>query len=145
MTRFLSLLIAALLLCACANRGPVKLPEFSEIHFTGEAKSGNLPVPVQGALTRRGDGLKFVVAARQGVVLGYGSINPDTGAIDIKFAQSFTVKRLVNLVGEALIELLPALADHKAATERWTIDSAGGAMLFKDSHLSLRARMEGAP
>lgn len=141
--RLALLTLGILLLCSCAVRGPIQVPEFSEFSFTGNAYSGDMPIPIQGALTKRGNELKFALAARQGIVLGYGTIDASTGKIDLAFSQSSGTKRLLKGVGEALMELLPVVQKHEGSSENWTIGD-NGVMRYHSPRLELDGRLKGA-
>lgn len=130
------------LLCACAARRPIDVPEFSEFSFTGNAYSGGMPMPVQGSLTKRGDELKFALAARQGMVLGYGTIDAKSGKAELLFSRSSGARRLLGQVGEALMELMPAIQKHELSTRHWLIGN-DGMMRYHSAHLDLAGRLKG--
>lgn len=129
------------ILVACVKNGPIKVPPFTSFEFTGNAQSSNLPMPIQGVLTQRNGILKFVVAARQGVVLGYGTINPSDGSADIAFSQSSGIKKLLEITSDALIELMKLVNEGKSSSEHWIIEDNGKKMLYKGPHLELTGHL----
>lgn len=133
--------LACFLLLACVKPSPFSVPDFSTLEFTGIAYSGKLPIPLQGVLIQKEGLLKYVIAARQGVVLGYGSINPATGLNKIEFSQSSGTKKLLEITADALIELMRDLDDPERKDTRWKIENKK--MIFKSSHLELNAYMDG--
>lgn len=140
MKKYLLLLIFAI--TACTKAVPFTVPQFSSFEFTGNAYSSELPMPIQGALTNKDNALKFVVAARQGVMLGYGSINPRTGRADIIFAQSTGLKKLLQAMGDSLIDLMVMLDGDKTSSKYWIMES-GGKMVYKSPHLELSGQLHG--
>lgn len=134
-------LFLVFILAACVKNGPFKVPPFTSFEFTGNVQSSGLPMPVQGVLTQRNGSLKFVVAARQGVVLGYGTINPSKGTTDIAFSQSSGIKKLLEITSDALIELLKLVNEGKSSSKHWIIEDNGKRMIYKGPHLELTGRL----
>lgn len=144
----ISLPVALQILCvlffslsACGVKEPLKVPDFSTVYFTGNAMVSKMPMPIQGAFTKRDSELKFVLTAQQGVLLGYGKINPENGDVDVLFSQSGT-KKLLEKTGESLVDLLPLLIMGKGTINGWTCVEPGGKMSFKNPHLELTAYKE---
>lgn len=137
-------LFMALILAACVKNGPFKVPPFASFEFTGNAYSSDLPMPIQGVLTQRDGSLKFVVAARQGVVLGYGTINPADGSTDIAFSQSSGTRKLLEMAADALIELMKLVNEGKTTSEHWIIMDNGKKMTYKGPHLELNGHLRDA-
>lgn len=136
------LLLFIFFITACTKAVPFSVPQFSSFEFTGNVYSSELPMPIQGALTNKDNVLKFVVAARQGVVLGYGFINPETGKADIIFAQSTGLKKLLKIMGDSLINLMIMLDGSKTSSKYWTIES-DDKMIYKSPHLELSGQLHG--
>lgn len=104
----------------------------------------DVPMPLQGALTRRQGELKFVLAARQGVVLGYGTIDPGDGDVDILFSQSHGSKKLLESAGDALVGLIPELGKSHIAANGWTSDPNSHKIFYKNRILELSAYLDDA-
>lgn len=131
-------------LVACIGQ-PVHVPDFSTLNFTGSALSAQMSMPLQGVLTNRKGKLKFMVAAAQGVVLGYGTIDPKDCSVGIVFSRSGAVSCLLEKTGEALIELFPMIDGNLASSGGWRNVENLREMVYTSPHLELTAHLENTP
>lgn len=131
-------------LVACIGQ-PVHVPDFSTLNFTGSALSAQMSMPLQGVLTNRKGKLKFMVAAAQGVVLGYGTIDPKDSSVGIVFSRSGAVSSLLEKTGEALIELFPMIDGNLASSGGWRNVENLKEMVYTSPHLELTAHLENTP
>lgn len=139
---FAFIIIAGLAACM---RPSVHIPAFSTLNFTGNARSERMTMPLQGVLTNRDGKLKFVVAAVQGVVLGYGTINPEDSTVKIIFSRSGVVRNLLETIGEALLKLFPMIAGNLQSSGGWRNLENLRVMVYSSPHLELTVRLEDAP
>ena len=112
MKTFPILLLILVLSTSCVRRDvpPPVVMDFSSLTFTGIYQLPKTSMPVQGALKHEHGMLKLVLMAQQGILLGYGTLDPVTGKTRILFTRSSSVSTLVRKTGDALADILPLLS-----------------------------------
>lgn len=128
-------------MASCVKQGAFEVPQFSSFEFTGNAYISEIPIPMHGVLTRQDNSLRFVVALRQGILLGYGMIDTHTGEDSIVFSQSSRSRKLLKMIAGALAELMNLRDKGGTAAYGWIITDNGDKMLYKDQHLELTGKM----
>lgn len=116
---FLLLLLLSLLAACGRTHVPLSWPcEADRLDFTGILHASRADIPIQGALQKHRQEIRYAVIIQNGILLGTGRIDPSSGrATAVQHARD--AGPVVTHIGKVLALFLDCSAGHHDAACSW--------------------------
>lgn len=131
----LLLLIASLLPACGRQQASLSWPyDATSLDFTGIMHTARADIPIQGALQKQGQEMRYAVIIQNGILLGTGCIDPASGRVEI-VQHAPAARPVVTRIGKALVLFLEGGVGRHGGDGAW--QQTGRHSHFQDKGLEI--------
>lgn len=130
------LFLLASLLTACGRpQAPLSWPyDTASLDFSGILHTSRADIPIQGALQKQGQEMRYAVIIQNGILLGTGRIDPASGRVEI-VQHAPAARPVVTRIGKALVLFLEGREGGHDGDGAW--QRTGRHSRFRDKGLEI--------